>query len=143
MSTPFHLTHTREVAFGDCDPAGIVYTGKIVDFALEAIDAFWRERLNGTGWFQMNVDLGIGTPFVHLELDFAGPITPRAPLETRVRFARMGDSSVTFEVKGVQQGRACFAGRFVCVFVEKATMRKISVPDWVAGHVKGLVQAGQ
>jgi len=54
----------RRVGFGDCDPARIAYTGRIPEFALKAIDAFWEDLLDGDNWFRMNVDQGIGTPFV-------------------------------------------------------------------------------
>ena len=57
--------HTRRVAWGDCDPARIAYSGRVPDFALEAIDAFWEHHLDGEGWFQLVLDRGIGTPFVH------------------------------------------------------------------------------
>ena len=57
--------------FGDCDPAGIAYKGRIPDFALEAIDALWEALLNGDNWFRMTVDQKVGTPFVHMEFDFS------------------------------------------------------------------------
>ena len=56
----------RRVSFGDCDPARIAYTGRLPEFVLDAIDAFWEAHLEGDNWFRMNVDLGMGMPFVHL-----------------------------------------------------------------------------
>lgn len=119
----------RRVGFGDCDPARIAYTGRIPDFALEAIDAFWEHILGGTNWFRMNVDQGIGTPFVHMEMDFRAPITPRAPLFCHVRPAPPGNASVTFHVEGVQADTVCFTSKFVCVFVDAASLKKIPIPD--------------
>ncbi|MBT0779292.1 hypothetical protein [Paracoccus sp. pheM1] len=65
----------RRVGFGDCDPALIAYTGRIADFALEALDAFWDDLLDGRGWYHMNVHQGYGMPFVRMEYEFAAPIT--------------------------------------------------------------------
>jgi 4-hydroxybenzoyl-CoA thioesterase len=76
------FTHTIRVGWGDCDPARIAYTGRLPAFALEAIDAWWEHHLGG-GWYQMELDHGIGTPFVHMSLDFRAPVTPRHRLECR------------------------------------------------------------
>lgn len=43
QGTPF--VWQRRVGFGDCDPAQIAYTGRIPDFALEAIDR-QRQRIH-------------------------------------------------------------------------------------------------
>jgi 4-hydroxybenzoyl-CoA thioesterase len=119
----------RRIGFGDCDPARIAYTGRIPEFALEAIDAFWETLLDGDNWFRMNVDQGIGTPFVHMEFDFTAPITPRAALQCHVKPVSLGNSSVTFSVTGTQDGRECFAAEFVSVFVSSPGFSKIPVPE--------------
>ena len=119
----------RRVGFGDCDPARIAYTGRIPEFALEAIDAFWEALLDGDNWFRMNVDQGIGTPFVRMEFDFKAPITPRATLLCHVEPVSLGNTSVSFRVTGAQGGRECFAAQFVSVFVTSPELSKIRVPD--------------
>lgn len=118
----------RRVGFGDCDPAGIAYTGRIPDFALEAIDRFWEALLDGDNWFRMNLDQGIGTPFVHLDFDFTAPITARAPLDLTVRAASLGTSSIHFGVTGGQNGTACFSARLICVTVRVPALETIPVP---------------
>ena len=118
----------RRVSFGDCDPARIAYTGRLPDFVLDAIDAFWEAHLEGDNWFRMNVDLGMGMPFVHLELDFLSPITPRARLMLHVRPQRLGTTSITFEVEAWQSGVRCFRAQTVSVFVELEGLKKIPVP---------------
>lgn len=121
----------RRVGFGDCDPAQIAYSGRILDFALEAIDAFWEARLDGCGWFGMTVDHGIGTPFVRMECDFFAPVTPRHSLLCEVAPVALGQTSITFEVTGSQLGRPCFRARMVNVFIEAAEFRKTPIPDWI------------
>ena len=69
--------HEIRVGWGDCDPARIAYTGRLPAFALEAIDAWWEHQLGGDGWYQMELDRGTGTPFVHMSIDFRSPVTPR------------------------------------------------------------------
>jgi 4-hydroxybenzoyl-CoA thioesterase len=119
----------RRVGFGHCDPARIAYTGRMPEFALEAIDAFWEAQLDDDNWFRMNVDQSIGTPFVHMEFDFKAPITPRAALQCHVEPASLGNISVTFKVTGAQDGRECFVAQFVSVFVASPEPSKIRVPE--------------
>jgi acyl-CoA thioesterase FadM len=110
------FTHEIRVEWGDCDPARIAYTGRIPGFALTAIDAWWEHHLDGAGWFQLELDQNIGTPFVHMSLDFRAPITPRHRLICEVWPKRLGTSSIRFVVNGRQDGTLCFEGEFVCVF---------------------------
>lgn len=109
--------HEVRVGWGHCDPARIAYTGHIPGFALEAIDAWWQAHLGGDGWFEINLDRNVGTPFVHMSLDFSSPITPRHRLICEVAPMRLGTKSIEFRVIGRQDGTQCFIGRFVCVFV--------------------------
>ncbi|WP_323034718.1 acyl-CoA thioesterase [Pararhodobacter sp.] len=119
--------HEIRVTWGDCDPAKIVYTGRIPGFALDAINAWWEHHL-GSGWFQMELDHNLGTPFVHMSLDFRAPITPRHRLICQVAPVRLGDSAITFRVQGLQNGVLCFEGTFVCVFVVADRFTKQSAP---------------
>lgn len=127
----------RRVGFGDCDPARIAYTGRIPDFALEVIDRFWEDLLDGDNWFSMNVDQGIGTPFVHLDFDFSAPITARAPLRLKVAVASLGTSSIHFTVTGDQNGTACFSARLICVTVRAPALEKIPIPPHLRSALEG------
>jgi YbgC/YbaW family acyl-CoA thioester hydrolase len=124
---PSPFVHVRRVSWADTDAARIAYTGRFLDFAVEAIEAWWRDRM-GTDWYEMNVDRGIGTPFVHAALDFRSPVTPRDTLATTVRLARLGGSSLRFVVAGRAGRRLVYEGTLVCAFVDAATMRPIGVP---------------
>lgn len=126
---PAPFTYRREIFWGDTDTALIVYTGRFLDYALEAIEAWFRATL-GTDWYAMNVDLGIGTPYVHVDIDFVSPLTPRDVLEVRVHVARVGKSSLGFSVAGYANGeRLSFRGNLVSAFVNIRSMEKIPIPE--------------
>jgi len=131
------FVHPVRVGWGDCDPARIAYTARLPWFALEAIDAWWEAHLGGDGWFQMELDRGVGTPFVNMNLDFLAPVTPRHRLLCHVWPARLGTTSVTFRVDGEQDGTLCFAGRFTCVFVDAQAFAKRAPP----GEMEAAVRA--
>ncbi len=130
----------RFVSFADCDPARIAYTGRLADFALEAIEAFWHATLDGQSWFEMNLDHGVGTPFVKMGMEFSAPVTPRHPLILQVEIARLGASSVTFRIEGFQEAKSRFLGEFVCVFISVESFQKIPVPSWIRAKLE-LVHA--
>ncbi len=125
----YPFVHVRRIRWGESDPARIVYTARYLDFAMDAIEAFFNDRL-GASFYEFNVDHGCGTPFVHVELDFRSPLTPRETLETEVRLARLGGSSLTFAVAGRAGERLCYEGKLVCAFVDTtdAKMKPIPVP---------------
>jgi 4-hydroxybenzoyl-CoA thioesterase len=137
-SIPF--IHRIRVGWADCDPARIAYTGRIPCFALEAIDAWWEHRI-GQDWFGLNVDSNLGTPFVHLDVDFRSPVTPRAPLECHVHLVKLGEKSIGFRVRGFQDGTLCFEGSFTSVFVIADNFEPIPIPDHIRGVIAPLVVA--
>jgi 4-hydroxybenzoyl-CoA thioesterase len=127
-AAPF--VHRRRILWGETDAARIAYTARFLDFAMEATEAWFRERL-GAGWYELNLDHGVGTPFVHASLDFRSPLTPRDELETTVLLARLGGSSLRFAVTGRAEGgrRLVYEGTLVCAFVDPAAMRPIRAPE--------------
>lgn len=127
--------HVLRVTWGDCDPARIVYTARIPWFALDAINAWWEDTL-GEGWFQLELDRGVGTPFVNMTLDFRAPITPRHRLICEVWPCRLGETSISFRVNGRQDGVLCFEGRFTCVFIEARAFAKRPPPEDIRDLVR-------
>lgn len=126
----FPFVHLRRVRWGDSDPARIAYTARFGDFAMEAIEAFFLDRL-GAGFYELNLDHGIGTPFVRLEFDFLSPLTPRDTLETEVRLVKLGGSSAHFALTGRVGARVAFRARLIsaCVRLDGAAMKPIPWPD--------------
>ncbi len=136
-----HFVHEIRVTWGDCDPAQIAYTARLPWFALDAINAWWEAHLGGDGWFQMELDRGYGTPFVHLSMDFSSPVTPRHRLMCQVDPVKLGETSIAFRVIGRQDGKLCFQGRFVCVFIVAQEFRKRTAPREIVDIVTPLLVA--
>ncbi len=133
--------HTRPISWGDCDPAKIVYTGHLPGFALDAINAWWEAHFNGDGWFQMELDHNVGTPFVRLEMDFLKPVTPRYDLACYVWPASLGSSSITFRVDGEQNGKLCFSTQTVSVFIIADQFTKQSIPQKYRQRIESFMSA--
>jgi acyl-CoA thioesterase FadM len=135
-TTPY--IHIAQIRFADTDAAGIAYTGRFANFAMDAIDGWFRDRLD-TDWFRLNIDEGIGTPFVHMSMDFRSPLTPRDMLQTMVLIPKAGTTSLTFNVAGRVGTRVSFEGRFVCVFVDRIAAKPIEIPARYRGAIAAEV----
>jgi len=136
--TPF--VHEIRVSWGDCDPAQIAYTARLPWFALDAINAWWEEHFDGEGWFQMEIDRNMGTPFVNLSMDFSSPVTPRHRLMCETYPTRLGTKSITFGMKAYQNGVLCFTGSFTCVFTQVDVFKSMPAPDRIRQVVEPLIR---
>ena len=139
MSAPF--VHPVNVTWGDCDPARIAYTARLPAFALEAINGWWEAHLDGDGWYQMELDRNVGTPFVKMEMEFFSPVTPRHTLMCETFPTRLGNKSITFTVRGRQDDTLCFEGSFTCVFTIADAFRSQTVPDDLRAIIEPQVRA--
>jgi len=122
------FVHRVKVRWADCDPAQIAYTGRLPALALEAIEAWW-EHHTGFDWYRINRDRGIGTPFVHMAMDFRSPVTPRHLLDFEVTVTKFGSRSITYSVRASQDDVLCFTGEFVIAFVDAPTFTSRPLPD--------------
>ena len=132
--------HEIRVTWGDCDPAKIAYTARLPWFALDAINAWWEAHLGGDGWFQMELDRNLGTPFVHMSLDFRAPVTPRHRLICEVWPHRLGNASITFRVDGRQAGLLCFEGTFTSVFTIADQFKSQPAPPDIRKMIEPLLR---
>ena len=128
--TPHCYHYSYHVAFADCDPAGIAYTGALVNAGLRALDRFLADVTDGRGWFAMSVELGLGMPFAHLEADFVAPVTGSVDLDCRVAVTRLGKTSCGFRVTGWQAGTCCFTLDSVNVVIARGAGKQ-PIPDWL------------
>jgi len=139
MSVPY--VHRRRIQWGDTDAAQIVYTVRFFDFIMEAIEG-WFWAVVGVDWYRLNLDMNLGTPFVHVDMDFKAPLTPRHDLETIVRVERLGSKSLTFQISGRRSdGTSSFEARFICCMVDNRTMTPVAVPDEMRDRIRGYMDA--
>ncbi|MEX1216521.1 acyl-CoA thioesterase, partial [Saccharospirillum sp.] len=75
-------------------------------------------------------DQYIGTPFVHADVDFKVPMTPRDTLIIEVTVGRLGEKSLGFKLYGYSEvsKTVTFSGNFVCCFTDTKSFQPISIP---------------
>lgn len=136
QSIPF--TVRRIVRWGECDPAGIVYTPRFLDYATEAVDDFVREVL-GTTWYKLR-RIDRGHPMVHASLDFYKPLAADDLFDLVVIVEHVGRSSIAYQVAGRNlDGELCFEAKMVGSIIQingPADMKAIPIPDDIRGRLE-------
>jgi len=126
--------HWRTIAFGDTDAAAIVYTTRYTDYCMDASEVWFREYL-AMDWYQINVEQGLGTPVVHMELDFTASLIGGDKLGVVVRVKKVGNSTVTLEFEGLRQRAGivqhtqCFTAKFIHCFYSNELAGAMPIPD--------------
>lgn len=132
--------HRRRPLWGETDTAQIVYTARFPDYVMEAIEA-WFSYVVGKNWYELNMDLGLGTPFVRLEMDIRKPLTPRDELVMPVLVEKLGNASLTFHVIGKRNNiETSFEARFVCCMVNNKSMKPVRIPDDIRARIEAYIQ---
>ena len=123
------FTTTRAVLFGDCDPAGIVYTPRIAYFVIEAIHELLSHRLGGEGLRKVFA-MGILPPARALSIEFLSPMTWDEVISIEVRSETSGTTSFSFAVEGRQaSGELTFRASMTQVCICPESKQPIALPE--------------
>ena len=125
----------RTVSWGDCDPAGIIYTPRVLDYAMETLEA-WNREVLGIPWIKLNRDMSLGMPTVRAEMDFMGAPAPDEEVVTELRVERVGRSSVTFLITGTNRdGRALFRVKVTSCVISRPQFKSTPIPEAILQRI--------
>jgi len=125
--SPFKIQRT--VLFGDCDPAGAIYTPRVAHYVIEAVMEFQASRLKGPAARKI-LDMGVLPPARNLSIDFIAPLTWDDRIEMEVTSTNVGTTSFTCEVTARREdGEVAFQARLVQVCVSPETRRPVTLPE--------------
>jgi len=129
LSTARPYTMTQTVKWGDCDPAGIIYTPRVLDFAMETLEAWYRDVL-GIPWIKLNQEMHMGAPTVRAEIDFLAAPAPDHDMITALKVKKLGRSSITFELTGHDgNGTDYYRAILVACFIARPAFKPTAVPE--------------
>lgn len=134
------FTFRRRVAWGDSDSARMVYTGRFLDFVMDAADAWWQ-AVTGYDWHALHVQLDRGGPAVHVDLDFARAVHPGDELDCIVALGKVGRSSVAVAVRGEVSGQPAFTANLVSAFIDSRAMKSTPLPEAFRAQMEAYRQA--
>jgi len=126
---------TQTVKWGDCDPAGIIYTPRVLDFVMETLEAWCRDVL-GIPWLKLNREMHMGAPTVRAEIDFMAAPAPDQDMVTALRVQKVGRSSVTYELTGSDGDETIFyRARLVACFITRPTFKPAAIPEPIRSRI--------
>jgi len=119
----------RRVRWGECDPAGVVYTGCFTEYLISAVSLF-MDNLAGEEAADFRRKLGVETPCKGMALTFASALWPGDVFDMRVRVGEIRNSSFDMMISAARpDGMAVFEGRFSPVCIPRNERRAIPIPD--------------
>ena len=120
------FTIRRRVRFGDCDPAGVVYTVRFSDYAVSAMELFLAELLGGPHLVQL---AGINTPIKALAFVFSASMRPNDEFDMRVMVREIRTRTFDLAIAGtLADGTPAFEVLLTPITID-AEFRSIAIPD--------------
>ncbi|CUW39333.1 putative Thioesterase [Magnetospirillum sp. XM-1] len=123
-------TVKRQVSWGDCDPAGILYTPRVFDYCTQTIEGWYTEVVK-VDWMTM-IRNKQGSPTVHASCDYLKPMEPGLEVAVTLRIDKLGDTSMTFRLEGEDEGGAIyFRAKYVSCVIDFTRNQAMEIPaDW-------------
>lgn len=121
------VVHKR-VRWADCDPAGVVYTGKFSEYLLVAVGYFFDAISEGhyARWLQAQ---DVDTPCKGLDLTFHGALWPEDVFQMACHVGTIREHSYDLHVEATQEdGRRIFSGRFSPICIQRGVRARAPIP---------------
>ncbi len=105
------------VKWGECDPAGVVYTVRFGDYVTLAYDSFQRHLLGGPPW-KVREELGFDMPAKALSFEFLASLRPDDEFEMTVRVADIRDRTFDIDIEALNSaGRVLFRAKLTPIAI--------------------------
>jgi acyl-CoA thioesterase FadM len=122
------FTVRRTVRWGDCDPAGIVFTGRFTEYLMGAVMLFMRHLKSGPDSAHQRQH-GIDTPCKGMSLVFHAPLYPDDAVDIRIGVGEIRQSSFDLVARAVlPDGRLAFEGVFSPICIRREPRGRVPVP---------------
>lgn len=128
MTKP-HFVHERTILFGECDPAGILYTPRICEFVVESALLFLTKILDEP--FERYIfSQSMSLPARNLDVDFLKPLTWDDEIKLYANVAEVRTHAYTIEITALNElGEIAFTGKLTQVCVSTIEKGVAAVPD--------------
>lgn len=128
MKSDFQFYHLLRVRFADTDMQGIVFNGNYLTY----YDVAWTEYFRAIGllWKDL-VASGVDTVLARTTIEYKAPARFDDLLETYVRVARIGNTSLSFEFEIYREGedQLISSSSSLYVSIDPETLKPVRVPD--------------
>ncbi len=132
------FTTKRRINFYDCDPAGILFYGRIYDICHSTYEEM-IQSFNLTLNYWNNDDFVV--PIIHSEAKYYKPVKIGETITIEIKTSQLRNSSFELEyITKNETGEKCHVVKTVHVVIDKKSWKKIDMPEEVkAGLSKHLI----
>jgi YbgC/YbaW family acyl-CoA thioester hydrolase len=132
----------RTVKWGECDPAGIVYTPRFSDYVVEAHLASF-EQMFGRSPYDLLRAQGLALPAKALTVEFKKSLRPNQSFVMKARIAEI--RTRTFDV-GVDaftdDGSATFSGTLTLICLNLNSGKSQPLPEFLLTRLRAALNGG-
>ena len=123
-----HFVEKRTILFGECDPAGILYTPRICEYIVEGALRFLSDSL-GEPFERYMFARDLTLPARNLTVDFLRPLTWDDEIEVRAGLSEVRTHAYTVQVTAFEKsGQVAFSGKVTQVCVNRETRAIAPIP---------------
>lgn len=122
------FTVRRTARWADCDPAGVVFTGRFTDYLLEAVMHFMRHIGYGASGREGR-EQGVGLPCKHMSLTFHASVYPDDVMDIRIEVGEIRARTFDLRVQAcLADGRPAFEGQFTPIAIRGDVRESREIP---------------
>jgi len=89
--------YKTQIHFDQCDPAGIIFYGRVFELAHRAFERLVVE--SGIEWSDWFASKSFAVPIIHAEVDFQSPLRAGLQVDVEVKIETVGNTSVGFSYR--------------------------------------------
>ena len=128
MTAP-HFVHERTILFGECDPAGILYTPRICEYVVESALLFLTTILKEP--FERYIFAqSMSLPARNLEVDFLRPLTWDDQIQLYASVSEVRKHAYTILISATNENdETAFTGKLTQICVSTTDKRITAIPE--------------
>ena len=141
--TDVPFSYRRRVRWGDCDPEGMIYTVRVYDYLLEALEA-WYLKVLGLDFGGLKYERNMAMPSVRQECQFMKALKPGCEVDLHVFVERLGNASISFIVDAVgDDGSHYLRFNHTACFITLDGFKPVRPPDDFRENIEAYRAAGK
>jgi acyl-CoA thioester hydrolase len=130
----FRLRERLRVRWAETDWQGIVFNGHYLTYFDVAITEYWRAI--GKPYPQSFEGTGVDLFAVKSTVEYLAPARYDDVIDVGCRAARLGHSSIGFELAIFRGADRITRGEVVYVTADPAERKSVAIPDWLRGAIE-------
>jgi acyl-CoA thioester hydrolase len=122
------VTIRRRVRWGECDPAGVVYTPRFADYAVSAMEHFIASLVGDPPQARL-LEMRLGLPMKGMAFEFRRSLLSEQDFDMIVRVSAMRIRTFDLQVEGRSlDGESLFLVTMSPICVEPVARKSLAIP---------------